>query len=143
MIDGAQRVEFRDVHVLAATDFTLMCRIGRKFIGVPALKTLPGTDIARRGEAVSSCRETSPQNSVSVSRSHSWPAHTMEGSNMSSLSLTQAHFAVLGVLTLLRGGANATTVSLVLGLSRDEGERLLEDLERLGHICGDPTGPSV
>jgi hypothetical protein len=64
-------------------------------------------------------------------------------SSMSSLSLTQAHFAVLGVLTLLRGGANATTVSLVLGLSRDEGERLLEDLERLGHICGDPAGPSV
>jgi hypothetical protein len=62
---------------------------------------------------------------------------------MSSLSLTQAHFAVLGVLTLLRGGANATTVSLVLGLSRDEGERLLEDLERLGHICGDPAVPSA
>ena len=34
--------------MLAATDFTLMCRIGRKFIGVPALKTLPGMDIARR-----------------------------------------------------------------------------------------------
>jgi len=50
MIDGAQRVEFMDVHVLAATDFTLMCRIGRKFIAVPALKTLPGTDIARRGD---------------------------------------------------------------------------------------------
>jgi len=60
---------------------------------------------------------------------------------MSSPALTQAHFAVLGVLTLLRGGANATTVSLVLGLPRDEGERLLEDLERLGHICGAPAVP--
>jgi len=50
MIDGAQRVEFMDVQVLAATDFTLMCRIGRKFMGVPALKTLPGTDIVRRGD---------------------------------------------------------------------------------------------
>ena len=29
MIDGAQRVEFMDLQVLAATDFTLMCRIGR------------------------------------------------------------------------------------------------------------------
>jgi len=60
---------------------------------------------------------------------------------MSCLSLTRAHFAVLGVLTLLPGGANATTVSLVLGLPRDEGERLLEDLERLGHIRGDPPCP--
>jgi hypothetical protein len=50
MIDGAQAVEFMGVEVLAATDFTLMCRIGRKFIGVPALKTLAGTDIARRGD---------------------------------------------------------------------------------------------
>ncbi len=36
--------------MLAATDFTLMCRIGRKFVGVPSLKTLLGTDIARRGD---------------------------------------------------------------------------------------------
>jgi hypothetical protein len=50
MIDGAQRVEFMNVHVLAATDFTLMCRIRRTFVSVPALKTLPGTDIARRGD---------------------------------------------------------------------------------------------
>jgi hypothetical protein len=50
MIDAAQRVEFMDVQVLAATNFTLMCRIGRKFVGVPSLRTLPGTDIARRGD---------------------------------------------------------------------------------------------
>jgi hypothetical protein len=50
MIDGAQRVEFRDVEVLAATDFVMRCRVAGKFVGVPALKTLPGTDIARRGD---------------------------------------------------------------------------------------------
>jgi hypothetical protein len=62
---------------------------------------------------------------------------------MSFPALTQAHFAVLGVLTLLHGGATATTVSLVLGLPRDEGERLLKDLERLWHIRGDPAVPSA
>lgn len=62
---------------------------------------------------------------------------------MSPPALTQAHFAVLGVLTLLHGCATATTVSLVLGLPRDEGERLLEDLERLGHIRGNPPVPSA
>jgi DNA-binding IclR family transcriptional regulator len=70
-------------------------------------------------------------------------AGTMKDPNMSPPALTQAHFAVLGVLTLLHGGATATTVSLVLGLPRDEGERLLEDLERLGHIRGDPAVPTA
>jgi hypothetical protein len=47
--------------MLAATDFTLMCRIGRKFIGVPALKTCRGwTSPGASTEAVSSCRGMSP-----------------------------------------------------------------------------------
>jgi hypothetical protein len=50
MIDGTQRVEFADVEVLASTDFVMRCRVARKFVGVPALKTLPGTDVARRGD---------------------------------------------------------------------------------------------
>jgi len=50
MIDGVQRVEFNDVEVVAATYFTLRCRVGGKFVGVPSLKMLPGTDIARRGD---------------------------------------------------------------------------------------------
>src|SRR5262245_34412176 len=50
MIDGAQRVEFKDVEVIAATYFTLLCLVGGKFVGVPSLKMLPGTDIARRGD---------------------------------------------------------------------------------------------
>jgi len=48
MIDGAEQVEVRDVEVVAATYFTLRCIIGGRFVGVPSLKTLPGTDVARR-----------------------------------------------------------------------------------------------
>jgi hypothetical protein len=56
MIDGVQRVEFKDVvefkdaEVVAATYFTLRCLVEGKFVGVPSLKMLPGTDIARRGD---------------------------------------------------------------------------------------------
>ena len=50
MIDDVQRVEFADVEVLAATDFVLRCRVAGKFVGVPALHVLPGTDVARRGD---------------------------------------------------------------------------------------------
>jgi hypothetical protein len=50
MLDGTQRVEFSDVEVLAATDFVIRCRVAGKFVGVPALKTLPGTEVARRGD---------------------------------------------------------------------------------------------
>jgi hypothetical protein len=49
-IDGAQQVEVRDVEVVATTYFTLRCIIGGRFVGVPSLKTLPGTDVARRGD---------------------------------------------------------------------------------------------
>jgi hypothetical protein len=48
MLDGTQRVEFSDVEVLA--DFVIRCRVAGKFVGVPALKTLPGTEVARRGD---------------------------------------------------------------------------------------------
>src|SRR5262245_5675486 len=50
MIDGARRVEFADVEVLAATDFVLRCRVEGKFVGVPALRVLPGTDVVRGGD---------------------------------------------------------------------------------------------
>ena len=50
MIDGTQRVEFSDVDVLASTDFVMRCRVAGKVVGVPALKTLPGTDVSRRGD---------------------------------------------------------------------------------------------
>jgi len=50
MIDGTQRVEFPDVEVLAATDFVMRCRVAGRFVGVPALRTLPGTEIAHRGD---------------------------------------------------------------------------------------------
>jgi hypothetical protein len=50
MRNDAQRVEFEDVEVLAATDFVLRCRVEGRFVGVPALRVLPGTDVARRGD---------------------------------------------------------------------------------------------
>jgi len=50
MIDGTQRVEFADVEVVASTDSVMRCRVAGKFVGVPARKTLPGTDVARRGD---------------------------------------------------------------------------------------------
>ena len=50
MRNDAQRVEFEDVEVLAATDFVLRCRVEGKFVGVPALRVLPGSDVARRGD---------------------------------------------------------------------------------------------
>ena len=50
MNGDAPRVEFADVEVLAAADFVLRCRVEGKFVGVPALRMLPGTEIARRGD---------------------------------------------------------------------------------------------
>jgi len=50
MNHDAPRVEFADVEVLAAADFVLRCRVEGKFVGVPALRMLPGTEIARRGD---------------------------------------------------------------------------------------------
>jgi hypothetical protein len=48
--DDTQRVDFADVEVLAATDFVLRCRVEGKFVGVPALSVLAGTEVARRGD---------------------------------------------------------------------------------------------
>ena len=50
MNDDARHVDFADVEVLAATDFVLRCRVEGKFVGVPALRVLPGTEVARRGD---------------------------------------------------------------------------------------------
>jgi hypothetical protein len=50
MTNEAQRVDFAEVEVLAATDFVLRCRVEGKFVGVPAMRVLPGTEIARRGD---------------------------------------------------------------------------------------------
>jgi hypothetical protein len=50
MTGDAQCVEFADVEVLAATDFVLRCRVEGKFVGVPTLRVLPGTEVARRGD---------------------------------------------------------------------------------------------
>lgn len=50
MIDASRRLWLMDVPVLAATNFTLTCRIGGKFVRLPSSRTLPGTDISRRGD---------------------------------------------------------------------------------------------
>ena len=50
MIDGSQRVEFRDVEVVRDTSLILICRVGTKTVGVPPRRMLPGTEIARPGD---------------------------------------------------------------------------------------------
>ena len=50
MIDGSQRVEFENVHVLGLSALVMMCRIGEQIVAVPSLQILPGTTISRRGD---------------------------------------------------------------------------------------------
>jgi len=50
LIDGSQRVEFEDVHVLAMNDLVMMCQIGDHIVKVPSLRILPGTTISGHGD---------------------------------------------------------------------------------------------
>jgi hypothetical protein len=50
MIDGAQRVELDNVEVVRDTKLVLMCRVGRRIVGVSSHRMLPGTTIARQGD---------------------------------------------------------------------------------------------
>jgi hypothetical protein len=50
MVDGSQRAEFEDVHVLATGDLVMMCQIGDQIVKVPSLRILPGTTIAGQGD---------------------------------------------------------------------------------------------
>jgi hypothetical protein len=50
MIEGANRVEIEDVEVLDGGNLVMRCRVGERIVWVPALATLLGTEIARRGD---------------------------------------------------------------------------------------------
>ena len=50
MIDGSDRMEFADVHVLSANDYILTCRIGARVVAVRLRNLLPGTEIKAPGD---------------------------------------------------------------------------------------------
>jgi hypothetical protein len=47
MMDGSQRVEFQDVHVVAAA---MLCRIGSDIVEVSPRYILPGTTVWGQGD---------------------------------------------------------------------------------------------
>ena len=50
MMDGTERMTFPDVEVLDSSGLVLRCRLAGKIVGVPPLRLLPGTTIARTGD---------------------------------------------------------------------------------------------
>jgi hypothetical protein len=50
MMDGADRMQFPNVEVLDASGLVLRCRVGARIVGVPPLRLLPGTTIARTAD---------------------------------------------------------------------------------------------
>jgi len=50
MMDGTDRMEFSDVEVLGSSGLVMRCRVNGKLVGVPPLRLLPGTTIARAGD---------------------------------------------------------------------------------------------
>jgi len=50
MMDGADRMQFPNVEVLDASGLVLRCRVDGRTVGIPPLRLLPGTTIARSGD---------------------------------------------------------------------------------------------
>ena len=50
MMDGTDRMEFPDVEVVGSGGLVLRCKVCGKIVGVPPLRLLPGTTIARAGD---------------------------------------------------------------------------------------------
>src|SRR5206468_4269363 len=50
MMDGSDRMEFADVHVVSANDYILTCRIGTRVVAVRWHSLLPGTEIKATGD---------------------------------------------------------------------------------------------
>jgi hypothetical protein len=50
MLEAAERVEIEDVKVLNGGNLVMRCQVGDRVVWVPALRTLPGTEIERRGD---------------------------------------------------------------------------------------------
>jgi hypothetical protein len=50
MLEAAERVEIEDVKVLNGGNLVMRCQVGDRIVWVPALRTLPGTEIEHRGD---------------------------------------------------------------------------------------------
>ena len=50
MMDGSDRLEFANVHVISGNRFTLMCRVGARVVSVRVRSLLPGTEIKETGD---------------------------------------------------------------------------------------------
>jgi len=50
VMDGLDRVEFRDVEALSYRRLSLVCRVGSTLVSVPPRRILPGSQVRRRGD---------------------------------------------------------------------------------------------
>ena len=50
IIEGSDRVEFRDVEALSYRRLSLVCRVGSTLVSVPPRRILPGSQVRRRGD---------------------------------------------------------------------------------------------
>jgi hypothetical protein len=51
MMDGSNRQEFADVEVLSVSTLIVMCRVGRKVVGISPRGMLPGTTLVAQAGA--------------------------------------------------------------------------------------------
>ena len=50
MMDGSNRVEFRNVEVLARNQHVLVCLVAGKLVSIPPGRLLPGSTIRQQGD---------------------------------------------------------------------------------------------
>ena len=50
MIDGSDRVEFSNVHVISRSAFMLVCRVGKRVVAVRSRSILPGSEVKGKGD---------------------------------------------------------------------------------------------
>lgn len=50
MMNGADRVEFPNVEILAENQHILLCRVNGKLVTIASRRLLPGTTVGRRGD---------------------------------------------------------------------------------------------
>jgi hypothetical protein len=52
MMSRHKRAEFFDVEVLKADHLIVLCRVGRKVVGIPTRRILPGTTLVQQAGAI-------------------------------------------------------------------------------------------
>ena len=50
VMEGSERLEFRDVEALSYRRLSLVCRVGSTLVSVPPRRILPGSQVRRRGD---------------------------------------------------------------------------------------------